>query len=48
MAVWPLGEDQEGKMSASGSPYVAARIHRADDMECAARSATTHKKGYEN
>ena len=36
------------KMSASGSPYVAARTHRADDMECATLSAATHKKGYEN
>ena len=35
-------------MSASGSPYVAVRIRRADDMECDARSTTAHKKGYEN
>ena len=35
------------KMSTSGSPYAAARIHRADDMECAAHSAAAHKKGYE-
>ena len=35
-------------MSTSGSPYAAARIHRADDTECAARSAVAHKKGYEN
>ena len=44
-------------MLASGSPYAAVRIHRADDMECAARStamecvarfAATHKIGYEN
>ena len=31
------------KMSASGSPCVAARIRRADDMTCAACSATAHK-----
>ena len=35
-------------MSASGSPCAVAWIHRADDMECAARSVATHKKGYEN
>ena len=35
-------------MSASGSPYAATQIHRADGMECAARSAAAHKKGYEN
>ena len=35
-------------MSASGSPYAAAWIHRADDMELAARSAAAHKMGYEN
>ena len=35
-------------MSASGSLYAAARIHRADDMECAARSAAAHLMGYEN
>ena len=36
------------KMLASGSPYAAARIQRADHMECAARSAAVHKMGYEN
>ena len=35
-------------MSASGSPYAAARIQRADDMKCAARSAAAHKMGYYN
>ena len=35
-------------MSASGSPYAAARIRRADDVKCAARSAAAHKYGYEN
>ena len=35
-------------MSASGSPYAAAWIHRADDMECAAHSPAAHKKGYKN
>ena len=35
-------------MSASGSPCAAARIRRTDNMECAARSATAHKYGYEN
>ena len=35
-------------MSALGSPYVAARINRVDDMECAARSRAVHKVGYEN
>ena len=35
-------------MSPSGSPYAVARIQRAGDMKCAARSATTHKMGYEN
>ena len=48
MAVRPLGEDRGRKMLASGSPYAAARIHRADDMEYAARSSATHKMGYEN
>ena len=43
-----LGEDWGRKMSASGSPYDAVRIHRADDIECAARSAAAHKMGYEN
>ena len=35
-------------MSASGSPYAAARIQRADDMECAAYSTVVHEMGYEN
>ena len=35
-------------MSASGSPYVAARIYKTDDMERAARSAPAHKMSYEN
>ena len=35
-------------MSASSSSYAATRIQRADDMECAARSAAAHKMGYEN
>ena len=35
-------------MLASGSPYAAARIQRAGDMKCAARSVATHKMGYEN
>ena len=35
-------------MSASSSPHAAARIHIADGMECAARSAVAHKMGYEN
>ena len=35
-------------MSALGSPYASAWIHRADDMECAACSAAAHKMGYEN
>ena len=35
-------------MSALVSPYAAAQIHWADDMECDARSAAAHKKGYEN
>ena len=48
VAVWPLTEDQGRKISASGSSYAVAQIHRADDMECAARSAAAHKKGYEN
>ena len=48
MAVLPLGEGRGRKMSALGSPYAMVRIHRADDMECAARSAGAHKKGYEN
>ena len=48
MAVLPLGEDRGRKMSASGFPYAAARIQRADDMECAVRSAAAHKMGYEN
>ena len=30
-------------MSASGSPCAAARIRRADDMLCAARSGAAHK-----
>ena len=30
-------------MSASGSPYDAVRIRRADDMTCAARSVAGHK-----
>ena len=37
-----------GKMSASGFSYAAARIHMADDTECAARFAAAPKKGYEN
>ena len=30
-------------MSASGSPCAAARLCRADDITCAARSAAAHK-----
>ena len=41
-------EDRGQKMSASGFPYATAWIHRADGMECTARSAAAHKKGYEN
>ena len=41
-------EDRGRKMLALGSPYAVARIHRADDMECAARSAAAHKMGYES
>ena len=48
VAVWALGEDRGRKMSALGSPYAGAPIHRTDGMECAARSAAAHKKGYEN
>ena len=33
---------------ASSFSYAAARIHMADDTECAACSAAAPKKGYEN
>ena len=35
-------------MSASGFPYAAVRIHRADGMKCATRAGDAHKNGYEN
>ena len=35
-------------MSTSGSSYAPARIQRADNMECAARSVNAHKMCYEN
>ena len=48
VAVSLLEEDWRPKVSASGSPYAAARIRRAGDMKCVARSSATHMMGYEN